>query len=828
MVQNASSAVVTLDSKGVVTFWGKACEEITGWPASAALGKNFASLVLRRDELDFTTNIVAEVFAGRMFTGVELDFYCRDGTVRKMQSRGCPLVGPDETVMECAIESIDVTGQKLVEAELAVELKKFRALYELGLAMTAEHDLDKKLSLVVEKSRELLRADTSYIALRDEEAGEVYMHTLSGIRSEAFKKMRLPVGAGLGGKVAKTGRGYIIQDYFKEIEPLVHDTVRSEGVISGIAVPIQIGQTSLGVLYVFNRTKTSFSQGDLDTLFLMGNLAAVEIQRNRTEQALQRAREKLERRVEVRTSELLDTVREMEREIIERKRVESALRESEEKYRTILETIEDAYYEVDLAGNFTFLNDPAPKTLGYDKEAMIGRNFREFVHDEKALRELAMVFNGVYTTGEPVSMYRARFTGRDMIERVLEVSVSLIRDSDGHPSGFRGLCRDVTERQRAEEELLRLDKLESIGVLAGGIAHDFNNILTAIRGNISIAKLMAGERDKIFQRLDEAEMATIRARDLIGQLLTFSRGGAPIRKTASIADIVRDSCQFVLRGSSCRCEFSIPEDVWSVEVDTGQISQVMSNLAINAAHAMPQGGIVQVTTENFTASDEHGVPLPAGKYVRILVHDQGCGISPEHLGRIFDPYFTTKNRGSGLGLTTSYSIVKNHGGLITVESEPAVGTKFHVYLPASPSETVPMAETGNRHVRGKGRVLLMDDEEPIRDLAQEMLEWLGYEAALARDGSEAIDMYKSAMDSGHPFDGIILDLTVPGGMGGIEAIGRLLEIDPGVKAIVSSGYSNDPVMADYQKRGFKGVVPKPYSIQELGTTLRRVVMERKA
>jgi len=386
------------------------------------------------------------------------------------------------------------------------------------------------------------------------------------------------------------------------------------------------------------------------------------------------------------------------------------------------------------------------------------------------------------------------------------------------------IIRNITERKRMQGELLRVQKLESISILAGGIAHDFNNILTAILGNISLAKMYANPEDKICEKLTEAEKASVRAKDLTQQLLTFSKGGQPIVKTAHVTRLLKDTTSFALTGSNVRCEFFMSEDLWPVEMDEGQMSQVINNLVINAVKSMPKGGTIKVWAENATVGTERtkqSLPLEGENYVKISIQDQGIGIPKEHLRKIFDPYFTTRKKGSGLGLAISYSIVQKHHGYITAESELGVGTTFHIFLPASEKEVI--TETHAKEiVRGeKGRVLIMDDEEIVRDVASGMLEHIGYEVEVAKDGAEAIALYEQAQESQVPFDVVILDLTVPGGMGGKETIEKLIELDPQAKAIVSSGYSTDPVMSDFREYGFSSVVSKPYKIEELREALHK-------
>jgi len=376
-----------------------------------------------------------------------------------------------------------------------------------------------------------------------------------------------------------------------------------------------------------------------------------------------------------------------------------------------------------------------------------------------------------------------------------------------------------------EEEFLRTEKLESVGILAGGIAHDFNNILTAITGNISLAKNQVTPEDEIYDLLNEVEMASTRAQGLTKQLLTFAKGGTPVKETTSIKDIIKESTIFALRGSKSNCEFSIGEELWAVEVDVGQLNQVINNIMINASQAMPLGGTIKVVVKNLVIEDIDNLPVKLGRYIEISITDQGVGIAEEHLLHIFDPYFTTKHEGSGLGLATTYSIVKRHDGQIKVESQLGVGTTFHIYLPASEKAIPEKKETGL--IKGQGRILVMDDEASLRRTVGKMLEKLGYEPEFTKDGAGAIEMVKEAKEAGRSYDAVILDLTVPGGMGGKECITKLLEIDHGIKAIVSSGYSEDPVLSNFQEYGFKGMMPKPFEVRTLSKVLHDVLKGEK-
>ncbi|MBK8476581.1 MAG: response regulator [Opitutaceae bacterium] len=385
--------------------------------------------------------------------------------------------------------------------------------------------------------------------------------------------------------------------------------------------------------------------------------------------------------------------------------------------------------------------------------------------------------------------------------------------------------RDTTERERLEQELLRASKLESVGLLAGGIAHDFNNILTAVMGNLTLALLDVEPQGEMGRILREAEGAALRARDLTQQLLTFAKGGDPVRAAVHLPAMMEEVTRFALHGSRVKAEFDLAANLWPADADKGQISRVVQNLVINAVQAMPAGGVVRLLARNERLHGLDRPPLLPGNYVHIAVSDTGVGIKGEHLDRIFEPYFTTKQTGSGLGLATVYSIVRKHKGLIQVESELGRGTTFHVRLPAAAAAEPEAAAAGVVAVGApvRGRILFMDDEAPIRKLATAMLRRLGCEVELAADGQAMVDAYCSAREAGRPFDAVVMDLTVPGGMGGLEALERLRALDPDVQAIVSSGYSSDPVLANYRSYGFSGRVAKPYEIADFGRVLREVL-----
>jgi len=509
-------------------------------------------------------------------------------------------------------------------------------------------------------------------------------------------------------------------------------------------------------------------------------------------------------------------------DVTARKEAENALAEEKERLAVTLRSIGDGVIATDTEGRINLINKLAEELTGWSQDRAMGQPLAKVfnVVDQKTRAPFRNPVSFVLSSGEIVDLPDGSILiSRTGGERVIAASAAPIHDQESKIIGSVLVFRDITDEQNILEERLRSSKLDSLGILAGGIAHDFNNILTAVIGNISFARMFCEPGDKQYERLEEAEKAALRAKDLSTQLLTFSKGGTPVRQTASLPEIIEDSTSFALRGSNVRCEFNMARDLHPVEVDQGQISQVINNLIINAIQAMPKGGIVQVSAENTVIDADSNIALPFGRYARITVRDHGKGIAPEDIAHIFDPYFTTKEKGTGLGLATSYSIIKRHDGLITVDSTPGRGTAFHIYLPASDKEMPHPESSSDEPLDGHGRVLVMDDEEIIRELAITSLEFLGYSVDAVEDGQACIDAYQAAREAGNPYDVVIMDLTIPGGMGGVEAIKRLRELDPDIIAIVSSGYSSGPVMANYEEHGFKGMVAKPYKIEELAKAL---------
>ncbi|MDJ0766099.1 MAG: PAS domain S-box protein [Myxococcota bacterium] len=490
---------------------------------------------------------------------------------------------------------------------------------------------------------------------------------------------------------------------------------------------------------------------------------------------------------------------------------------NEARIQALLENSEDQIIIIDQHGKMKWSSPSVARMSGYATEELLGSSAFDFVHEDDKGRLYALLDRVLV---HPRTLFELEYRAQhaDDSWHVYEGTVNnLLRES--RIGGIVVNVRNVTDRRALEQEAQRREKLESIGLLAGGLAHDFNNLLTAILGSIDLAKIAIKRGSYPTQHIRAVEGAARKAADLTQQLLAFARGGAPIKKIASIDEIAREAAGLVLHGSNVRCKFHTHEQTWPAEVDPAQMSQVFHNLLINANQAMPDGGIVCVKIENIPK-------VEAGKddpQIRVTIADQGCGIDPSDLTKIFDPYYTTKEGGSGLGIPIAYAILKRHGGSFNVRSTPGVGTTFELEIPAKPGADVEEKPGSTPLPRGQGRILVMDDEAIVLDTAAEMLKELGYEAVCVVDGQEAVDAYVQAIDQGNPFKAVIMDLTVPGAMGGKEAVQLILERDPNCVALVSSGYSDDPVMAHHTRFGFAGVVPKPYTLETLGQVLDSVL-----
>lgn len=508
-------------------------------------------------------------------------------------------------------------------------------------------------------------------------------------------------------------------------------------------------------------------------------------------------------------------------DITELKKAEEALKESKARFEDLSEASFETVIFIE-NGIIIDVNQRFYEMFGYSDNEIIGRSVLETIVPGVRALSKEMIAEQSGETYETIGLKKDGTTfpieirTRELHLRGRNIRISVIRD--------------LKEQKNMEEEVLKSKNLQSVGTLAGGIAHDFNNLLMAIVGNISLAKMHASQDKKITEFLSEAERIAFMGKNLTQQLLTFSRSGEPIRKIVMVGTMLREVTDKILGTSPVRPRYDIPMDLFPVEVDEDQMKQVIQNMVMNANEAMPSGGTIVISCENVNITPQNKLPLIKEDHVKISIHDEGVGIPEENLSKIFDPYFTTKGMGSqkgvGLGLAICYSIIRNHNGYILVDSAPGKGATFQIYLPATKKDIIEVCieEKPARH--GRGRILIMDDEEMILKIAKELLQFMGYEVTTAQNGEETIGFYRQSKELKKPFDAVVLDLAIPGGKGGKEVMHELISIDPHVRAIISSGYLNDPVVKDYKNYGFSGMLTKPYEANELDDKLQDIIKIR--
>ncbi|OGW57198.1 MAG: hypothetical protein A3D21_07835 [Nitrospirae bacterium RIFCSPHIGHO2_02_FULL_42_12] len=513
-------------------------------------------------------------------------------------------------------------------------------------------------------------------------------------------------------------------------------------------------------------------------------------------------------------------------DITDCKSIEENLLKEKDFSNILIESLPGIFCLFDFNGKMLRWNKYGENVIGYTADEISVSNPLDFiVEQDRGLvnKTIKDTFDKGYSSvestlvtkrGEKIPFY---FTGiRVMIDNV---------------PCILSIAIDISERKKIEYELEKLRRLESIGILASGVAHDFNNLLTGILGNISLVKQYLDSEDMIFKRLSTAERSCLEAREITSRLITFSKGGEPVKKVTRVQQLLKEAHCPLIKDTNITFEYNLPDNLYPVEIDEGQIRNVIINILTNAAEAMPEGGKIDISATNLEITEKDNLPIKEGSYVKVSIRDRGRGIQVEEISRIFDPYFSTKERGvkkgMGLGLTICHSIIRKHEGFITVESMPGAGTTFHLYLPASLKKKTETEVTGEMETIRKKRILIMDDDEIVRDITGDMLMHCGYYIESSKDGNEAIALYIKAKERGEPFDAVILDLVVPNGMGGDIAIKRLHDIDHGVKGIALSGYSKDLIMTHYMDYGFTAALSKPYNIQLLNGTLERVLGKKQ-
>ena len=782
-IQNAQGIPYLLNyATNRYDFIGEGCRQVLGIsPDQMSLAK-LRSLI-KESHVNISGVPNDENAAAELFKSGKVDYYQSD----------IKIVTPENQVKWLSNSAVpyqdEISGKIVGSLGILQEItdrKRSEAvqhiLYQITNAVIETTDLSQFLDFVRQALGEIIDTTNFFVTLYDKQNDTL---TLPYFVDQKDHFTSFPAGRSLTGYIIKKNQPLLV--YEQDIKKMVaKGTIDLLGTPSKVwlGVPIIFRNEVLGAVVVQSYTnQNAYHQNDLEVLQIISNQIGV---------------------------------------LIDRKQTDVALRASEERFRSVFEDSPVGIALYNPNGNFIECNSEFFNILG--------------ITDSQLLQQFNLFEIGILKDSHKKDLFQRKSVKFEqeinfdnwqlphLHHGIIYLNV-LIAPFHTERSVFNYLVQiqDITDHKKIEQESLRSEKLESIGMLAGGIAHDFNNILTGILGNVSLARIYAKDDEIIKERLNEAEKAVMRARDLTQRLLTFSKGGLPIKKILDIANLIEESTKFVLAGSKAKSIIQRAAGLWAIEADEGQINQVLNNIIFNADQAMPEGGIINIQVENYLADIDNLQSLNPGKYVKVSITDQGIGIPSEHLLKIFDPYFTTKKRGSGLGLATAFSIVKNHNGKIEVVSELGKGSTFTVYLPATEAAAEVPEHVSEEQPLGEGRVLVVDDEKIVREVVVEMIRRLGYEVNAVKDGREAIAQYRKSLAANQPYAAIIMDLIIPGGMGGKEAISQLLTIDPDANVIVSSGYSTDPIMSNFSQYGFKGVVAKPYDLYELGKVLKKVI-----
>jgi len=864
LINVAPLAIYVFDPEGRVQLWNKASERIFGWSEEEVLGRLVP--FIPEDKLEEFGSILGRSLKGEPSSRIELTCRKKDGSLVEISLRTTPLNDEHGKVTAVMSISADITERKQAEEALRQAEEKYRSIFENavegifqstpeGRYISANPAMARMFGY---ESPEELMADITDIATQvyvDPQHRAHFRRLMAkdGVVKDFEYQIHRKGGGSLwlseNARAVLNEKGNIL--YFEGIMQDISDRKEAENKLAKLRHHQEL---------ILNSVWEGIVGLDLKGRITFANLAAARMLGYRAEELLGRDSHSAWHHSKPDGSpypvrecplhvalEQGDTIYNAEdvfwrqdgtsfpvkyslAPILERGEVfegtggvltffdTSQQKEEQALTRSLIaRSLVGIYLMQDR--KFVLTNRWVHKITGYNEEELADLDPWILVHPED--REGVRINALKMLRGESFTPSEFRYiTKGGETKWVMETVTSVQYKGKRATLGY---FMDITERKELEAQLINVQKMEAVGTLAGGIAHDFNNILTAILGNIGLAMIYGEIGPRVQDRLAKAEEACWRAQALSQQLLTFAKGGAPVKKLFSVAELLTESIPFTCVGSPVKGETTCPENLWWIEADPGQIGQVFQNITINAIQAMPTGGTIKVWAENLTLGTDSDLPLSAGRYIKISVRDQGMGIPAEHLPRIFDPYFTTKQKGSGLGLASAYAIIKKHDGHIAVESKPGVVTTFYIYLPAVEGQVTPQPEEDRELLVGTGKILAMDDDEMVWEVLERMLVHLGYEPEFARDGGEAIEMFVKAQESGQAFAAVILDLTVPGGMGGKEALAKLLEIDPQVKAIVSSGYSDDLVMADFQKYGFSGVIAKPYKISELGKVLNKAL-----
>ncbi|MGD2029141.1 MAG: PAS domain S-box protein [Desulfobacterales bacterium] len=692
----------------------------------------------------------------------------------------------------------DVTEKERFEEKIRLYDLELKLHNQTSQAFNSSLNLDHVLATVLEEVRRSMDAVGSSIWLTDEKTGDLICRQATGAYGETVRGWRLAPGEGLAGWVARHGKSLISQDsytderHYKEVDLTIGRDLHSV-----LTVPLRIKGDVIGAVQVVDMEAGRYQKVDLKLLETLAASAAIAIENARLYEKAQK-------------------------EIAVRKKTEKALRESENRYRTVLEANPDSVIVYDMEGKVTYLNPTFTRVFGWKLEDRLGKKMDMFVPEEDWPDTQIMIEK--LLAGEDITGIETHRYSKE--GRIIPVSISgaIYKDRDGNSLGCVVNLRDITEQKKLEAQIHQAQKMEAIGTLAGGIAHDFNNLLMGIVGNVSLISLDFDSSHPYYKRLKNIEKHVRSGADLTKQLLGFAKGGKYEVKLVDINDLLeRSSKMFSRTRKEIRIHKKYQKDIWAVEADPSQIEQVLLNLYVNAAQAMPGGGHLYLQTENVTLNENYVRHLNAkkGDYVKMSVKDTGVGMDENTIKRIFDPFFTTKDRsrGTGLGLASAYGIIKNHGGIINAHSIIEQGSTFDVYLPASTRKIIQKVEANREILKGSETILLIDDEEIIIDIGEQILKRLGYRALMARSGKKAIEIYQANKNK---IDIVILDMIMPD-MGGGETYDRLKKINPEIKVLLSSGYSIDGQASEIMNRGCNGFIQKPFNVEQLAMKIRGIL-----
>ncbi len=799
IIENNGALIYVKDRDGKYELVNKKWEDSTGLQREFVIGKTDAEVFPEEMGIKFRATDVRVMELGEV---VEIEEQLKNASVEKyFLSIKFPLRDSKNDVRGICGISTDISERKHSEIELRNRTRELSALLKASQSLSSSLNLQTVLQTTTDSIVEMMDIQSAAIYLNDGEL--LYLGATAPALPpnfpEELRRARLADHPHIQKAITESRPVFIPDTLIADLTPAEKAVSVQRGLRSIFYLPLLAKEQVIGILIVANVGEPrNFTLSEIDLCSTLASLAALAVE----------------------NSKLYEQAR---TEISDRKMAELLLEQEKERLSVTLRSIGDGVITTNVDGNITMLNKAAEELTGWKTEEAVGHPLLEvFVIINEQTRELCKnPVEKVLQSGKIIELENhTALISKNGSEIIIADSGAPIRDKESRITGVVLVFRDMTEKQKLNESMQRAQKMESVALLAGGIAHDFNNLLGGVFGYLEMAKdnLAVQKLDTLSVNLNKATKVYDRAKALTRQLLTFSKGGRPIRKTQHLAPIITHSTNFALSGSNVTAQLIIADDLWLCDCDENQIGQVIDNIVINAKQSMPLGGRIIVTAEN--VSDQTGHP---GHYVRVSVKDFGIGMPSEILLKIFDPFFSTKETGHGLGLATVFSIIKHHDGWIDVESKPGQGSTFHVFIPASQKSTNGVITTNNLEHKGIGSVLLMDDEEFMLEVVGQMLEEMGYSVVCTKDGKEAIAHYIRAEDSDQPFAACIFDLTIPGGIGGKETAAAIRDINPNSIIIASSGYSEDVIMSNPTEHKFTDKIIKPYRKNELSELLNKVL-----